>query len=88
MMIYKIMKFLKNESVCRRIEEKYEKTANEEAEKIPNDRKCKKCSYGRFVKAENILACGYECNLNPLKPIAVGGFAAEHSSYMTEINRE
>lgn len=78
MILYKTMKLLKNETVCNKLKEKYEKMANEEDAKIPSERKCRNCHYGRFIKNESILGCGFECKLNPLQPVALG-LEAKHS---------
>lgn len=72
MMIYKIMKFLGMEIICKKIEDKYEKKANEIATEIPAERECSECRYGRYIKGDCALACGFECRLNPLKPISLG----------------
>lgn len=40
MILYKIMKLLKNETACKKLEVKYEKMADEEAAKIPDEREC------------------------------------------------
>lgn len=84
MLIYKIMKFLRMETICKKIEDKYEKRAKKAAIEIPKERECRECQYGRYIRDNCILACGYECRLNPLKPIILG-FEGKHSAMMKKI---
>lgn len=78
MTIYKIMKFLGMRKICKKIEDKYEKRASQIVAEIPEERECGECSYGRYIKGPCVLACGYECRVNPLKPISLG-LMARHS---------
>lgn len=35
-------------------------------------RKCKNCIFSTYVRADQIIACGYICKLNPFKPVVMG----------------
>ncbi len=85
MLIYKIMKFLRMETICKKIEDKYEERAKKAAIEIPKERECRECQYGRCIRGDCILARGYECRLNPLKPIILG-FEGKHSALMKKRN--
>lgn len=77
-MLYKMMELLGKEKICRRMEEKAQRKADEKAEMIPKDKRCEDCFYGHFHRDSCILASGYECRLNPLKPISLGIIGAKH----------
>lgn len=73
MVFYNLVK-----AACKRIEAKYERKANKEAIRIPDERECRKCPYGRFDRGPTPLSSGYICQLNPIDPIALG-LGATHS---------
>lgn len=79
MIIYRIMKFLRWETLCKKIESKYEEKASKIMAEIPEERECGECPYGKYIKGDCVLACGFECRANPLKPISLG-LMAKHSS--------
>lgn len=71
--IYSLMK-----AACKKIEEKYERKANEKAAEIPNEKRCARCPYGKFDKGPTAISSGFIYQLNPIERIAVGGLWTTH----------
>lgn len=67
-------------NLIRKLEEKAERDAKEIEKAISYTQECKSCYYGKYIRSDCVLECGYICYLNKLNPMSLG-LMANNSFY-------